>query len=68
MVGPLLVITLQQKKGNILVDDLSFITVPANIKKYGGRGMDGNNDGVASPWDLIDAATTAACYLKNHRI
>lgn len=51
-------------KGDILVDDLTFITVPANIKKYGGRGMDGNNDGVASPWDLIDAATTAACYLK----
>lgn len=45
--------------------DISFITVPANIQKYGGRGKDGNNDGVASPWDLTDAAFAAACYLKS---
>lgn len=45
--------------------DLTWITVPANIKKYGGRGMDGNGDGVASPWDMTDAAFAAACYLKS---
>ncbi|PJO44946.1 peptidoglycan DD-metalloendopeptidase family protein [Lysinibacillus xylanilyticus] len=45
--------------------DLKWITVPANVKKYGGRGMDGNSDGVASPWDMTDAAFAAACYLKN---
>lgn len=52
------------KVGNIY-GDITFITVPANIKKYGGRGMDGNNDGVASPWDITDAAFAAACYLKS---
>ncbi|MFY0520563.1 peptidoglycan DD-metalloendopeptidase family protein [Lysinibacillus sp. UGB7] len=51
-------------KGNIY-GDISFITVPANIKKYGGRGKDGNGDGVASPWDLTDAAYAAACYIKS---
>ncbi|MEB2280109.1 peptidoglycan DD-metalloendopeptidase family protein [Lysinibacillus xylanilyticus] len=45
--------------------DLTWITVPANIKKYGGYGLDGNGDGVASPWDMSDAAFAAACYLKN---
>lgn len=44
--------------------NIDFITVPENIRKYGGRGMDGNNDGVASPWDLTDAAYSSACYLK----
>ncbi len=50
-------------KGHIF-GDISFITDPANIEKYGGLGMDANGDGIASPWDLEDAAFSAACYLK----
>lgn len=50
-------------KGNIL-GDISFIKNPAMIAKYGGLGKDANGDGEASPWDLEDAAYTAACYLK----
>lgn len=50
-------------KGNI-IGDVSIITNPAMIAKYGGLGKDANGDGKASPWDIEDAAYTAACYLK----
>lgn len=32
------------------------LTDPKLIKKYGGYGVDANNDGKADPWDLEDAA------------
>lgn len=51
------------KLGNI-TGPLDFITVPANIKKYNGYGVDANGDGKASPWDLEDSAHAAAKLLK----
>ncbi|MFT9494235.1 MULTISPECIES: peptidoglycan DD-metalloendopeptidase family protein [Bacillota] len=41
----------------------SVLSNPAMIKKYGGYGLDGNGDGIASPWDLYDAAFSAANLL-----
>lgn len=40
------------------------LTSPTAIKQYGGYGLDGNGDGVADPWDVVDAVYTAAKYLK----
>lgn len=40
------------------------LTDPAQIKKYGGYGVDANGDGKADPWDLMDAIHTTAKYLK----
>lgn len=50
-------------KGN-LIGDLSIIMDLNIIKKYGGFGVDANKDKKASPWDIEDAAYTAANYLK----
>lgn len=50
-------------KGDI---DESEKTDPAAIRKYGGYGVDGNNDGVADPYDLQDALYSAANYLSQH--
>ena len=36
---------------------------PAIIAKYGGYGVDANNDGKADPYDLEDAIYSAANYL-----
>ena len=36
---------------------------PAVIAKYGGYGVDANNDGKADPYDLEDAVFSAANYL-----
>lgn len=36
---------------------------PAIIEKYGGYGVDANNDGKADPYDLEDAVYSAANYL-----
>ncbi|MCK1998459.1 lytic transglycosylase domain-containing protein [Psychrobacillus psychrodurans] len=36
---------------------------PAVIEKYGGYGVDANNDGKADPYDLEDAVYSAANYL-----
>ena len=36
---------------------------PAIIEKYGGYGVDANNDGKADPYDLEDAVFSAANYL-----
>lgn len=46
--------------------DISFIKVPANIKKYGGLGKDANNDGVADPWHIEDSMYAAALYIKSY--
>ncbi|WP_260479924.1 C40 family peptidase [Listeria booriae] len=35
-----------------------------NIKKYGGYGIDADGDGKADPYNIKDAAYTAANYLK----
>lgn len=37
---------------------------PAIIEKYGGYGVDANNDGKADPYDLEDAIFSAANYLS----
>lgn len=37
---------------------------PAVIRKYGGYGVDGDNDGVANPYNLTDALYSAAHYLS----
>lgn len=39
------------------------ITNPANIKKYGGYGVDGDGDGKADPMNVADAIFSAAHYL-----
>lgn len=40
------------------------ITDPDLIEKYGGYGKDGNGDGKADPYNMTDAAYTAASYLS----
>jgi murein DD-endopeptidase MepM/ murein hydrolase activator NlpD len=39
-------------------------TDPAAIKRYGGYGIDGNLDGKSDPFNIYDAAFTAANYLN----
>ncbi|NNG66443.1 lytic transglycosylase domain-containing protein [Caldanaerobacter subterraneus] len=41
-----------------------YDTDPERIKKYGGYGVDANNDGKADPYDLEDAVFAAAKYLS----
>lgn len=36
---------------------------PKMIKKYGGYGVDANNDGIADPYDIEDAIYSAANFL-----
>lgn len=47
-----------------LIGDLTIITQLDIISKYNGYGVDANGDGKASPWDIKDAAYTAAKYIK----
>lgn len=37
---------------------------PAMIRKYGGQGVDGNGNGIASPWEIEDAIFSAANKLS----
>jgi hypothetical protein len=53
------------KLGNI-TGPLEFIMDPGNISRYGGFGVDATGDGKASPWNLEDAAFTAANLLKSN--
>lgn len=39
---------------------------PAQIKKYGGLGVDANNNGIASTWEIEDAIFTTASYLARN--
>jgi len=39
-------------------------TDPAQIKKYGGYGVDGDGDGKSDPWNVADAIFTAANYIS----
>ncbi|WP_341202493.1 lytic transglycosylase domain-containing protein [Planomicrobium okeanokoites] len=41
-------------------------TDPAIIEAFGGYGIDGNDDGVADPYDLTDALYSAANYLAKN--
>ncbi|MCM3611186.1 lytic transglycosylase domain-containing protein [Planococcus sp. MERTA32b] len=41
-------------------------TDPEVIKAFGGYGTDGNDDGVADPYDLTDALYSAANYLAKN--
>lgn len=41
-------------------------TDPAVIAEYGGYGVDGNQDGVADPYNLTDALYSAANYLSKN--
>ena len=50
--------------GELDKDDLVDITDLELIQKYGGYGKDGNGDGKADPYNLKDAAYTAASYLS----
>lgn len=50
--------------GELDKDDLVDITNLDLIQKYGGYGKDGNGDGKADPYNLADAAYTAASYLS----
>lgn len=43
-----------------------LLTDPAMIKKYGGFGVDANGDGKADPFDIEDAAYSAAHYLASN--
>ncbi|MGM9924835.1 MAG: peptidoglycan DD-metalloendopeptidase family protein, partial [Bacillus sp. (in: firmicutes)] len=40
-----------------------ILTDPKQIAKYGGYGTDGDGDGKADPWNLVDATHSAARYL-----
>ncbi|WP_214850282.1 lytic transglycosylase domain-containing protein [Exiguobacterium sp. s193] len=44
------------------------LTDPEAIKKYGGLGVDANQDGKADPTNLMDSAHTAAKYLNQHDV
>ncbi|WP_347550225.1 lytic transglycosylase domain-containing protein [Pseudalkalibacillus hwajinpoensis] len=50
--------------GELDKDDLVDITNPKLIQKYGGYGKDGDGDGKADPYNVTDAAYTAASYLS----
>lgn len=50
--------------GELDKDDLVDISNLDLIQKYGGYGKDGNGDGKADPYNLADAAYTAASYLS----
>ncbi len=50
--------------GKLNAGDEIDITDPDLIKKYGGYGKDGNGDGKADPYNMTDAAYTAASYLS----
>lgn len=50
-------------KGDIPTDEKMNPTV---IAKYGGYGVDGNNDGTADPYNLTDALYSAAHYLSKY--
>lgn len=50
--------------GKLNEGDEIDITDPALIEKYGGYGKDGDGDGKADPYNLTDAAHTAASYLS----
>ncbi|PFG13167.1 lytic transglycosylase domain-containing protein [Bacillus sp. es.036] len=50
--------------GELDKDDLVDITDLDLIQKHGGYGKDGNGDGKADPYNLKDAAYTAASYLS----
>lgn len=52
-----------QGKGNISEEDK---TNPAIIAKYGGYGIDANEDGKADPYQLDDAVFSAANYLASN--
>lgn len=41
-------------------------TDPEIIRKYGGYGVDGNGDGIADPYNLMDALHSAANYLAQN--
>lgn len=41
-------------------------TDPAVIAAYGGYGVDGDNDGIADPYNLIDALYSTANYLAKN--
>lgn len=44
----------------------SVLTSPAEIKKYGGYGVDANGDGKADPWDVEDAIHSTAHYISKN--
>ncbi|MCA0990376.1 lytic transglycosylase domain-containing protein [Guptibacillus hwajinpoensis] len=50
--------------GELDKGDLVDITDLELIQKHGGYGKDGNGDGKADPYNLKDAAYTAASYLS----
>ncbi|TFE02917.1 lytic transglycosylase domain-containing protein [Jeotgalibacillus salarius] len=50
-------------EGDIPTEEL---TDPSAIEKYGGYGVDANEDGVADPYDLEDAVFSAANYLSQN--
>lgn len=50
------------RAGNASIPD-SILTDPAQIKKYGGYGTDGDGDGRADPMNIKDAMYSAARYL-----
>lgn len=50
--------------GNLIIADKNILMDPQLIAKYGGYGKDGDGDGKADPWNIVDAAYSAACYIK----
>lgn len=52
--------------GDIPDSFMASLTNPEEIKKYNGSGIDGNQDGIADPWNEIDAIHAAANYIAIH--
>lgn len=42
---------------------IEVLTDPSKIRKYGGYGQDGDDDGKSDPWSVADGSMTAAYYL-----
>lgn len=44
----------------------AIYTSASEIRKYGGYGIDGNNNGKNDPWELEDSIYTTAAYLSKN--
>lgn len=53
--------------GGGLVSSMLDITSLSVIKSGGGYGVDGDSDGKADPWNLVDSIFTAANYLSSNK-
>ncbi|EFV74623.1 NlpC/P60 family protein [Cytobacillus sp. FSL W8-0315] len=54
-----------ETSGGLVAPDID-ITDLNHIKAGSGFGVDADNDGIASPWSIVDSVASAAKYLSSH--